>query len=153
MTASFSWREVLAAGLVGIALPARAETGLGSNIGNGIGAVFLLGVILALYFLPTIIANSRAHTSTMAIVVLNTLVGWTVLGWIVALVWACSGKDNAAEVSRQRYAQMMAAKSAGSAAEALKTCPFCAESVKPTAIKCKHCGSDLRVPPPQATRA
>lgn len=27
--------------------------------------------------------------------------------------------------------------------ERLKTCPFCAESIKFEAIKCKHCGSNL----------
>lgn len=28
-------------------------------------------------------------------------------------------------------------------AGSLKKCPFCAELIKPEAIKCKHCGSDI----------
>jgi hypothetical protein len=34
--------------------------------------------------------------------------------------------------------------------ESLAKCPFCAELVKPEAVKCKHCGSELTpVPKPQ----
>lgn len=39
-------------------------------------------------------------------------------------------------------------------AEQLRACPFCAEAIKPQALKCKHCGSDVSataVVPPGAT--
>ena len=45
---------------------------------------------LALYFLPTIIAQQRKHRSLGGIFVLNLLLGWSLLGWIGALVWALS---------------------------------------------------------------
>jgi phage shock protein PspC (stress-responsive transcriptional regulator) len=32
-------------------------------------------------------------------------------------------------------------------ASTTKTCPYCAEEVKPAAIKCKHCGTWLSTPP------
>ena len=52
----------------------------------------LLAVALgmALYFLPTIIAQRKKHRSLGGIFVLNLLLGWSLLGWIGALVWALS---------------------------------------------------------------
>jgi hypothetical protein len=43
-------------------------------------------VCLALYFLPTIIGWHKRNAG--AIFVLNLLLGWTLVGWVVALVWA-----------------------------------------------------------------
>jgi hypothetical protein len=48
-------------------------------------------VLLALYFTPALVARHRQHQSGPAIAVLNLLLGWTVLGWIAALVWSLSG--------------------------------------------------------------
>ncbi|HMD74371.1 MAG TPA: superinfection immunity protein [Steroidobacteraceae bacterium] len=48
---------------------------------------FLL-VVVAAYFLPTIIAFSRNHHNACAICALNSILGWTVIGWIAALVWS-----------------------------------------------------------------
>ncbi len=47
-----------------------------------------LVVRVFLYFVPTVIAGARHHHQTGAILVLNLLLGWTLLGWIAALVWA-----------------------------------------------------------------
>lgn len=41
-----------------------------------------------LYFIPAIIAGIVDHKNTGAIMMLNALLGWTGLGWIVAIVWA-----------------------------------------------------------------
>lgn len=43
---------------------------------------------LALYFLPTIIAVAGKRRNTLAIFLLNLLLGWTFIGWVIALVWA-----------------------------------------------------------------
>ncbi len=48
----------------------------------------LLIILAALYFLPTLIALSRQHQNKLAIAALNTLLGWTVVGWVAALVWS-----------------------------------------------------------------
>jgi len=46
------------------------------------------GFGFAMYFLPTIIAFARSKRDTGAILLLNFFLGWSVIGWIVALVWA-----------------------------------------------------------------
>lgn len=48
----------------------------------------LLVVSLALYFLPWLIAKGRDHENSLAIFWTNFLLGWVVIGWIVALIWA-----------------------------------------------------------------
>lgn len=54
------------------------------------GSRDLVLIILAivLYFLPTLIAVLRKHKNKLAVFLLNLLLGWTVLGWIVALIWS-----------------------------------------------------------------
>jgi hypothetical protein len=50
--------------------------------------VFLLCLGVASYFVPLIVALSRNHRQTLAIGLLNLFLGWTVVGWVVGLVWA-----------------------------------------------------------------
>ena len=49
--------------------------------------VLAISIIIA-YFLPTIIAVLRKHKNWLAIFIVNILVGWTFIGWVVALVWS-----------------------------------------------------------------
>jgi hypothetical protein len=52
--------------------------------------IVIIPTLLALYFLPWVVAGYRGHRNAMAIGVLNILLGWTVLGWVAAMVWACT---------------------------------------------------------------
>jgi hypothetical protein len=69
------------------ATPALAAS---SNGGDPVASLLFLGVILAGYFFPTIIAAFRGHHNALAIFLLNLLLGWSGLGWIGALVWAAT---------------------------------------------------------------
>ena len=54
-------------------------------------AIFLFpmfGFGFLFYFLPSIIAAARSKRDLLSICVLNFLLGWTAIGWVVALVWA-----------------------------------------------------------------
>jgi hypothetical protein len=46
------------------------------------------GFGFVMYFLPTILAFARNKRDTTAILLLNIFLGWTMIGWVVALVWA-----------------------------------------------------------------
>lgn len=48
--------------------------------------LILMGLILAIYFLPTIVGRNKENGT--AIFILNLFLGWTFIGWVVALVWA-----------------------------------------------------------------
>lgn len=53
--------------------------------------IFLL--LLAIYFLPTWIALLRHHINSLAIFIINFLTGWSLIGWVIALVWSVKRKE------------------------------------------------------------
>lgn len=63
-----------------------------------IAAVFTLG-----YLAPWMVAAARGKSNHMAIFWLNLLLGWTVVGWIVAMVKAAQ-PHNAVLASRSMVA-------------------------------------------------
>lgn len=40
------------------------------------------------YFMPTVIALARSHHNGFAIFLTNLLLGWTLIGWVIALIWS-----------------------------------------------------------------
>lgn len=46
----------------------------------------LLLIIVMIYITPSSIAFNRGHKNRFAILVLNLLLGWTFLVWVIALV-------------------------------------------------------------------
>lgn len=51
--------------------------------------MWLVVIVLAVvYFTPSIIAYTRKHRNFGALLALNVFLGWTLLGWVGALVWA-----------------------------------------------------------------
>lgn len=62
----------------------------------GIGPIELLvlSVIgLPIYVLPTIIAVIQNHPKAAPIALVNLLLGWTCIGYVVALVWSVTGGE------------------------------------------------------------
>ena len=50
----------------------------------------LLTLFLLVYFAPSLIGYLQAHDKRVAIFELNLCLGWTVLGWVASVVWACT---------------------------------------------------------------
>jgi len=66
---------------------AAVDTASDSTSSPGPGIIFLLlGAFL--YFMPTILAKGRNHHNAGAVFIINLLLGWTLVGWAVALAWA-----------------------------------------------------------------
>jgi len=53
-------------------------------------------IVICLYFAPFIVANDHAKRNKLYILILNLALGWTVIGWVVALIWA-NRKDKPGE--------------------------------------------------------
>jgi len=45
-------------------------------------------VAMAIYALPALLAWSMGSPQRVAITLVDLLLGWTILGWIAALIWA-----------------------------------------------------------------
>jgi hypothetical protein len=57
--------------------------------------VGLILLVLGVYWLPSIVARIRRHPDLVPIVVVNALLGWTVVGW----VWAVRRNGSGARVA------------------------------------------------------
>ena len=64
----------------------------GNAAAGGVLLLILILAALAIYFLPTIIAGSRHHHQVGAVFAINLLLGWTLIGWAVALAMGMSAK-------------------------------------------------------------
>jgi hypothetical protein len=53
--------------------------------------VFVLGAFVAAYAAPTFVALGRRRETPGPTIVVNLLLGWTVIGWVVALAMAVGG--------------------------------------------------------------
>lgn len=59
----------------------------------GFAMLFLLFLALGIYFIPTSIAMMRGSNLTAAVLVVNLFFGWTIIGWVGALVMAVLPKQ------------------------------------------------------------
>jgi hypothetical protein len=74
----------------------------------------ILVVLAGPYFVPSIVAFSRKVRPRAGIALLNLFLGWTVLGWIGALIWACVAETESQAQTRELAYRQMAQQDDGS---------------------------------------
>jgi hypothetical protein len=73
---------------------ALAVLAVGLGVSNIIHPLYAIigGIVLssACYFLPVIIGAYRGVESIVSLAVVNVFLGWSLVGWVVSLAWACA---------------------------------------------------------------
>ena len=88
------------------------------------GTILFIGLSFALYLLPAIIGRNKRNAQ--AIFVLNLFLGWTVLGWIVALVWAVTVDPPNLATKRTQL-----------------NCGACGHPIRQPERYCSHCSAEI----------
>jgi Superinfection immunity protein len=102
---------------------------------EGFAAISFLLLGLAFYFLPAIIARNKRNAT--AIFWLNFLLGWSLVGWVIALVWALTNDPQPAVVQPYHAPQLAAS----------ILCSSCGKYSVGDARFCQTCGQPLHVAP------
>jgi hypothetical protein len=96
--------------------------------------LFLLGLLF--YFLPSIIAYQRGKKNFGAILAVNFLLGWSIIGWIVALVWALATES--VDIHQATVGTGVSAPAAQQPTNRL--CGNCGKYSVPESKFCSYCG-------------
>jgi hypothetical protein len=60
----------------------------------GSGILILIFISFVIYFLPSIIAFSRSHRNRWIILLINTIFGATIIGWLITFIWSLNKIDD-----------------------------------------------------------
>lgn len=120
-----------------------------TSTGAGL-AIFVFVVMgICIYFIPTFVAVTRKVTNSGSVFVINLLLGWSIVGWAIALAMAVKTNMTRVEIvnseARVNDSSRPAAQSQGAAShppvipEAGRRCPRCDKALPGDAHKCTRC--------------
>lgn len=112
------------------------------------GAPLLITLVL-LYCVPLSLAAIRNHHNRNAIALLNLLLGWTVLGWIAALIWSCTNPVPAVQAGQPHARALQPADQP--ARDPTFACPYCDRILYNAVSTCPHC--HMKLTPDEITKA
>ena len=69
-----------------------------SSKGSGAAGAIMVIILVALYFTPTVVAAIRRVPNIGSVIVINLFLGWSIIGWIVALAMAARSTPPAQQV-------------------------------------------------------
>jgi hypothetical protein len=72
--------------------------------GVHLAIAWVVAVLSFFYFLPWAVAATRQKSNTLAIALVNLLLGWTFVGWVAALVMACMAEPPSITATAIAYA-------------------------------------------------
>jgi Superinfection immunity protein len=72
-----------------------AAAATASDSGSVVLGLFVWALIIAAYWIPTVIAFARHVPNEGSVAVINGFLGWTFIGWVVAMAMACRSVPNA----------------------------------------------------------
>jgi hypothetical protein len=110
---------------------------------------FLASVMcFTIYFIPTGVAMLRNHHNAGAIFALNFLLGWTVIGWVAALVWSLTSQAPSQQPVVVNVQPGPGGQATETAAPAVartvaEFCPQCGKRRDGTLSFCRSCGTSL----------
>lgn len=93
--------------------------------------IILVAIVLGVYFLPTIIALAKRHCNKGAITVLNIFLGFTYIGWVIALIWAVKKPERIVIVNQPAPVE-----------EAVAVAPAPEVAAASTVKYCTQCGTE-----------
>jgi hypothetical protein len=70
---------------------------------SALGVIPLMAALFGAYWLPLIVAVARKVPNAGSVAVVNLFLGWTFVGWVVALAMACRSRAKTV-VWRDHYA-------------------------------------------------
>lgn len=69
-------------------------------VGQNVESFLIIAVIFWAYWAPSIVAWARKVPNKLSVIVINALLGWTFVGWVVALAMAL--RDRRPELSQSQ---------------------------------------------------